>query len=562
MALVEWFVKVLHDRPEVTFFVTITIGYAIGRLRIGSFTLGAVTGVLLAGVLVGQLGITLPASLKQVFFLLFLFSIGYRTGPQFFRGLRKDGLAQAALAIVFSVVGLAVAYTIARMAGYEAGTAAGLIAGSLTESATIGTAGDAISNLPISKEAQAHLANQIPVAFAVTYLVGVIVAAWFLAQIGPRLLGVDLAAECRDYEEKMSGGERLDTFSAWRTFDIRTFRIDPGSVLLGCSVREVESLVKGARLHVDRIRRDQQIESPGPEYILKAGDVIAIAGRHEVIVDSGSKFGTEVADKDLAQAALDVVDVVVTEKAIDGMALAELAEEPFARGVFLRGISRSGVAILVTPATTVERGDVLSIVGKPERTKAAIDAIGVADRVTDVTDMVFVGLGIFIGAVVGIPALRFGALELGLSESVGVLLGGLVFGWLRSLRPIFGRIPGPTLWLFESLGLTGFIAVVGLSAGPDFVRGLQDSGLTLVLAALVVVISAQFVTLMVGRHVFHLHPGILLGVCAGAGTATPALAAVQEVAKSAVPTLGYGVSYAVGNVLLALWGTVIVLLLR
>jgi putative transport protein len=562
MALVEWFVKVLHDRPEVTFFVTITIGYAIGRLRIGSFTLGAVTGVLLAGVLVGQLGITLPASLKQVFFLLFLFSIGYRTGPQFFRGLRKDGLAQAALALVFSVVGLGVAYTIARMAGYEAGTAAGLIAGSLTESATIGTAGDAISNLPISKEAQAHLANQIPVAFAVTYLVGVIVAAWFLAQIGPRLLGVDLAAECRDYEEKMSGGEKLDTFSAWRTFDIRTFRINPGSVLLGCSVREVESLVKGARLHVDRVRRDQQIESPGPGYILKAGDVIAIAGRHEVIVDRGATFGTEVADKDLAQAVLDVVDVVVTQKTIDGMALAELSEQPFARGVFLRSISRSGVSIPVTPATTAERGDVLSIVGKPERTKAAIEAIGVADRVTDVTDMVFVGLGIFIGAVVGIPALRFGALELGLSESVGVLLGGLVFGWLRSWRPIFGRIPGPTLWLFESLGLTGFIAVVGLSAGPDFVRGLQESGLTLVLAALAVVITAQFVTLMVGRHVFHLHPGILLGICAGAGTATPALAAVQEVAKSAVPTLGYGVSYAVGNVLLALWGTVIVLLLR
>ena len=133
MALVEWIVKVLHERPEVTFFVTITIGYAIGRLRIGSFTLGAVTGVLLAGVLVGQLGITLPASLKQVFFLLFLFSIGYRTGPQFFRGLKKDGLAQAALAVVFSVVGLAVAYTIARLAGYESGTAAGLIAGSLTE---------------------------------------------------------------------------------------------------------------------------------------------------------------------------------------------------------------------------------------------------------------------------------------------------------------------------------------------------------------------------------------------------------------------------------------------
>jgi len=562
VGLVEWFVKLLHDRPEVAFFLTITIGYAIGRLRIGSFTLGAVTGVLLAGVLVGQLGVTLPASLKQVFFLLFLFSIGYRTGPQFFRGLKKDGLVQAGLAVVFSVVGLVAAYTIARMAGYEAGTAAGLIAGSLTESATIGTAGDAIANLPISKEAQAHLTNQIPVAFAVTYLVGVIAGAWFLAQIGPRLLGVDLAAECRAYEEKMSGGEKLDTFSAWRTFDIRTFRLDAGSALIGRSVREIETVVEGGRFHVDRVRRGTQMESPGPDYIMKAGDVVAIAGRHELIVNRGPTFGMEVTDRDLAQATLDVVDVVITQKAIDGLALVELAEQPFARGVFLRGISRSGVAIPVTPATIVERGDVLSIVGKPERTKAAIEAIGVADRVRDVTDMVFVGLGIFIGAVVGIPALRWGALELGLSESVGVLLGGLVFGWLRSLRPIFGRIPSPTLWLFESLGLTGFIAVVGLSAGPDFVRGLQESGLTLALAALVLVITAQFATLMVGRYLFHMHPGILLGACAGAGTATPALAAVQEVAKSPVPTLGYGVSYAVGNVLLALWGTVIVFLLR
>ena len=345
-------------------------------------------------------------------------------------------------------------------------------------------------------------------------------------------------------------------------FDIRTFRIDPGSALIGQAVREVESPAQGGRFHVDRVRRGQQIETPGPEYVLKIDDVISLAGRHELIVERSHTFGTEVSDRDLAQSALDVVDVVVTQKSVDGMTLADLAAQSFASGVFLRSIHRSGVSIPVTPTTTVERGDVLSIVGKPERTKEAIKEIGVADRVSDVTDMVFVGLGIFIGAFVGIPALQFGALELGLSESVGVLLGGLVFGWLRSLRPIFSRIPSPTLWLFESLGLTGFIAVVGLSAGPDFVRGLQESGLTLVVAALLVVVSSQFVTLMVGRYVFHMHPGILLGACAGAGTATPALAAVQEVAKSAVPTLGYGVSYAVGNVLLALWGTVIVFLLR
>ena len=103
--MIDWFVAQLREHPELAFFVTITLGYAIGRLRIGSFTLGAVTGVLLAGVLVGQLGITLPGAIKQIFFLLFLFSIGYRTGPQFFQGLKKDGLAQAALSAIFSASG-------------------------------------------------------------------------------------------------------------------------------------------------------------------------------------------------------------------------------------------------------------------------------------------------------------------------------------------------------------------------------------------------------------------------------------------------------------------------
>jgi putative transport protein len=126
----------------------------------------------------------------------------------------------------------------------------------------------------------------------------------------------------------------------------------------------------------------------------------------------------------------------------------------------------------------------------------------------------------------------------------------------------FGRVPAATLWVFESVGLAGFVAVVGLNAGPDFVAGVRTSGASLLAAGLVTVIVPHFVGVVLGRWVFRVHPGILLGVCAGAGTATPALAAIQEAAKSSVPTLGYGLSYAVGNVLLALWGAVIVTLLR
>ena len=191
--MVQWFLEVLHHHPEVTFFLVLGLGYVLGKLRLGSFTLGAVTGTLLAGVIVGQLGVTVSGDVKQCFFLLFLFSIGFRTGPQFFRGLKSDGLKEAALAAFVATMGLAVAYVTSRLLSYDAGTSAGLIAGSLTESATIGTAGDAIARLPLPEAGRAALANNIPVAFAVTYLIGVIGAAWMLSQLGPRIMRVNLA---------------------------------------------------------------------------------------------------------------------------------------------------------------------------------------------------------------------------------------------------------------------------------------------------------------------------------------------------------------------------------
>ena len=199
-------IGVLRHHPEVTFFLVLGIGYLLGKLKLGSFTLGAVTGTLLAGVVVGQLGVQVSGEVKQCFFLLFLFSIGFRTGPQFFRGLRSDGLQQAALSAIVATTGLIVAYVVSRLFSYDAGTAAGVIAGSLTESATIGTASDAIARLGLAGADTAAMTNRIPVAFAVTYLIGVVGAAWFLAQLAPRIMGVDLAEECRRYEQEMRGG--------------------------------------------------------------------------------------------------------------------------------------------------------------------------------------------------------------------------------------------------------------------------------------------------------------------------------------------------------------------
>jgi putative transport protein len=561
--MVSGLTRVLTRHPEVTFFLVLGIGYLLGKVKLGKFTLGAVTGTLLAGVAIGQLGVQVSGEVKQSFFLLFLFSIGFRTGPQFFRGLKSEGLQQAALSVIVATTGLLIAYGVSRVLGYDAGTAAGVIAGALTESATIGTASEAIGRLGLPEAEAQSLINQIPVAFAVTYLIGVVGAAWFLSQLAPRIMGVDLAAECRRYEERMQGGVQ-QAATARRDIEYRAYALPAGSPLIGKRIGELEQAA-GARIFVERVRRGTQLLEPDQAMALHEGDTLAITGRREALIDRIDEQGLgilEVDDRPLLEVAADVVDVVVTAEDVDGHTLAQLAEDERVRSVYLRGITRSGVPVPMLPATVVNRGDVVSLVGPAHRVAAATKWIGVPDRPTDVTDMVLVAFGIVAGALVGIPALMIGGIELGLSLPVGVLLGGLVCGWLRSSYPrAFGRIPGPTLWVFESIGLAGFVAVVGLNAGPDFVSGLRTSGLTLVLAGLATVMIPHLVGVLVGRWVFKMEPGVLLGVCAGAGTATPALAAIQEAAKSSVPTLGYGISYAVGNVLLALWGTVIVALL-
>ena len=557
-----WIQGILQAHPEIAFFLVLGLGYLFGKIALGSFKLGAVTGTLLAGVLVGQLGVSLPNEVKQCFFLLFLFSIGFRTGPQFFRGLKSDGLAHAALAAIVATTGLVVAFIVAKAFGYDAGTAAGLVAGALTESATIGTAMDAIARLDLSTAERAALANNIPVAFAVTYLVGVIGAAWVLSQLAPRLLRVDLAEECRKLEEEMRGGVSAQ-HSARREFEFRAYAVDPGSGLVGRSLADLEALAP--RIFVEQVRRRGDIVASRDVPVLREGDVVAVAGRRTTLVEVLEAPGSglrEVDDRELLEVPSDVVDVVVTNKAIEGRTLADLALDEASRGVFLRTITRAGTDLGRLADTIVHRGDVLTLVGSAASTTRAIEAIGVADRVTDVTDMMVVATGIVAGALIGLPALHIGGVEIGLSLPVGVLLGGLVCGWLRSVRPsLFGQIPGPTLWIFESIGLAGFVAVVGLNAGPDFVQGLKESGLSLLLAGTLTVSIALLLGVLVGRWIFKMHPGVLLGVCAGACTATPALAAIQEAAKSTVPSMGYGVAYAVGNVMLAIWGTVIVALM-
>lgn len=562
--MVQWFFTTLRTYPEIAIFLTLALGYYFGKFTFKGIGLGAVTATLLAGVLIGQIGITISPPLKATVFLLFLFAVGYAVGPQFVRGVAKDGLPQAIFAAVQCALCLAIPVGIAKMAGYDLGYSAGLYAGSQTISASMGLATDAINRLGLTPEKTKTLLDGMPIAYAVTYMFGTVGSALVIALLGPKLLRIDLPAACKEYEEKHGGTKDMGgSGSAWHRWELRAFRVQPGGRAVGLRASEAEALVPDARIFISRVRRNGTIEEATSDTMLAEGDVAAVAGARDVLVKVLGEKANEVDDPDLLNVPIAGVDVYVTNKAVNGITLAELAKRPAARGVFLRKITRGATAttIPILPNTKVERGDILTLVGRTQDISAATKMLGVADNATDVADVAFIGAAIVIGALIGAVVLKIGGVPLTLSTAGGALIAGLVGGWLRSVKPSFGRIPSPTIWFMNSVGLNIFIAIVGISAGPGFINGLKTQGIGLFLWGALATTAPLIIGMFIAKYVFRFHDALTLGIVSGARTTTASLGLVCDLGKSQVPALGYTVTYAVGNTLLTIWGMIVIMLM-
>lgn len=552
--------------PEMAIFLTIGIGFWIGQLKYKSFTLGTVTSVLLVGVLVGQMDIAIPGPIKSVFFLLFLFVIGYSVGPQFFQSLRSDGIHQVIFACVLCVLCLVVTVVIAKILGYNPGEAIGLFAGAQTISAVIGVGTDTINTLGASAADKQAWINIMPVCYAVTYIFGTIGSAYILGTLGPKLLGgIDkVRKETKELEEqlqKSSIGEDPAFVDANRPVVFRAYKVDTNWFDTPRSVSEIEGKMQsmGRRIFVDRVRIDGKIVEETPDLKIKKGDEIVLSGRRETVIQDESWVGEEINDPELLTFPVESIMVLLTKKTACGMTVEELRRQKFMHGILIKSIKRSGVEIPVLPGLKLQTGDLLQIMGMTREVSTAAPLLGYIDRPTNKTDLIFVGLGILIGGIVGALTLRLGGIPISLSTSGGALIAGLFFGWLRTKHPTFGRIPEPAVWILNNLGLNMFIAVIGITAGPTFLEGIKEAGFMLFVAGVLATSIPLLLGIWVGNKIFKFHPAINLGCNAGSRTTTAALGAIQESLDSTIPALGYTVTYAIGNTLLILWGVVIVL---
>jgi putative transport protein len=556
MDLIKW---VIATAPEIFLLLAIAIGTVLGRQKFFGFSIGTTACILIVSVILGQLGtFTIPALLKTVLFSLFVFTIGYRSGPEFFASLSVRTLAQVAMALVLGLTGLILVLIFAFTLGLDPGTAAGLASGSLTQSSMIGTASSALSQIGLPEKVLNQQLANIAAGYAVTYVLGYILTLLFVPFVAPRLMGVNLKAEAAKLEDELSGGAAPKNENlAYRKFQARAYRVSSAA---GRTVKEIEQEI-GRRSVVERIVRNGTDIEPRMDTVLMAGDDIVVAGPTAAIVAARPVIGNEIdADEILRAIPGNVVEVLITERQLHGRSLQEVADRvgDNARGVFLRALTRVGREVPLSPDTRIYVGDVMTLVGSTRNIERAASKVGQVLGSGDRTDIAFLAAGVAFGLLAGLVSVKFGSIALTLGGGGGALVAGLVCGWYRSRQPTVGALPPAAQQILVDIGLGGFIAAIGLGNGQAAWSAIQAHGLLLVGMGIVVTVVPLIVATLFAHRILRMNPVIICGALAGAMTVDAAVTGACDVAESQTPVLGVAVPYAVGNVLLTVLGPIIV----
>jgi putative transport protein len=560
--VIEQLATLLHDVPALSLFLSILLGTIIGRFHFKGVGFGSVVGTLIAGIVIGILARPeLPELLRWSFFYLFLFSIGYSVGPQFFGSLKKEALPQIALALIVAISGLVAVVTVTAAFGFDEGLAVGLLSGAMTQSAALGTGVSAIAELAIPEEAKARLIANAPLADAITYGFGDLGLILFLTWLGPLIMRADLKREAKALEKELSAGKPATAAPSGTHYGLRAYRIE-NALAVGSTVKALEERYAEGRLSVQRVQRGADLLEPDPALALSYGDCLVVSARRGALSVAARDIGPEIDDPELLSVPVKAAAVVVTKPVVNGRTIGELAQDPDARGVYLESVQRGTELIPRQPWTVLERGDILHITGAPGDVQRAGEHIGFVERDPSRTDLAFLAGGICAGILLGLLKLEAGGVVLGLGTAGSILVIGLAGGWARSRYPVFGAIPEPAQRLLMDVGLIVFIAVVGLHAGPHAVEAYHASGgaffARIFVAGLIVTTVPLAAGTILGRYVLKLSPLMLLGGLAGAQTCTPGLTALREASDSNVGSLAYTVPYAIGNILLTIWGPVVV----
>lgn len=553
----------LKNQPLIALFVCIALGYLIGKLRIKSFKLGGIAGTLIVSVVLGQIGIDLDPSVRGVFFALFIYAVGFQGGPQFFRALNRRSLNQLLSAILTCVLGLITVLVAAWIFGLDRGLAAGLAAGGLTQSAIIGTAGDAIVKLGLSAAETKDMQSNVAVGYAVTYIFGslgpILLISWFF----PMIRRWDVRKEAVSLAARLSGGHpelEAGQFNGVRRSVTRCFRVTDDAWIAGKTCGDADREL--AQVSVEATVRNGTRTEAAPEVRIQAGDLLIVTGTSGAMGTLASRLGTETQPPEGLIEVEETREIVLTNRALVGATLGSVHEKLNAAadyGVFFSGVRRAGRDLPSLQNVELHRGDELLAVGRPADLDRAQRQLGYSISRAAATDFVFFGVGIALGMLIGLIEIPLFGVSVSIGSGGGCLISGLVFGWLRGVHPRFASLPTGASNFLRDFGLAAFVGAVGLGAGAQALSAIQQSGLTLLLLGVAVTIIPTVLSFFASYYILRItNPIELLASIAGGRSANPAFAALMNKAGNATPVVPFTITYAVANVLLTLWGPVIV----
>lgn len=559
----EMLYELIAGNAILLLFLVLAIGFVIGNAKVGSFQLGPVAGVLIGGLLLGNFGFESSPEIQSFGFVLFMFSVGYQAGPRFIQALKKDGRRYLAIAIIVSLTGFGLAYGLSKALKFEPGISAGILAGSLTSTPTLAAADDAAMNadpMLFNGLSIEQVRTNINTSYAITYIFG-LVGLILVIRLLPGMLKIDLVDEADKLEKEDASSAGHAVFSPTDII-VRAFELT-NPKFAGVPLKELYDRAK-IQFTIQKIKRNGELIKPSLDTELQIGDHISVVG----VIDertikqlqlSKEGLGPQVRDPELLRFDPETVRICITHKTANGTLLGDLVT-PLQYGSFVSRIVRMGIDMEVTATTELHRGDVLHLTGPSAGLEALGNRLGHIERTIEQTDLSTVSWAIVFGIIFGAFAIKVAGVSIGLGTAGGLLVAGLLIGYLRSLFPVFGRLPDGARWVFTELGLLIFMAGVGLRGGAGLIETLQQSGFALLGAGVTITLVPLFIAYFYGRKVLKMNPLMLLGAIVGAMTSGGALSVINDQSKSTIAGIGYTGAYAFANVLLTIAGALIILL--
>ncbi|TMV02080.1 aspartate-alanine antiporter [Brucella haematophila] len=559
----QWLQSVFEQAPEIALFLSLAGGYALGKIHFGKFQLGGVAGSLLVAVVISQVGVHIDNGVKAVLFALFIYAVGFESGPQFFRSLGRQSLREIAMAAVLAISGLVTVVVLARIFGLDKGLAAGIAAGGLTQSAIIGTASSAISKLGLAADEVQRLQANVAVGYAVTYIFGSFGAILVCVNLLPKFMGRTIRDDAIKAEAELLAGIRLlgpNEQEAAPDLVGRIYQVDKAA---GKTVAEIEAKTSiDNSITVERVKRANKIIGVSPDLKLETNDIVLIVGRRTGVVTLGNELGSELQSSNGMDVIVAIRDVTITAPDFVGKSVADIKQHissELRHGIYVIGVKRADKPLPLKADTVIAAGDVVSLYGTDQDLQRVASSIGPVIVVSDKTDFVFHGLGIAVGLLIGLAVIRLGSIPLTLGSGGGALLSGLLFGWYRSRNMAIGNMPTAASTLLRDLGLAGFVAVVGLQSGLQAVQTIVSSGLSIFLIGVVVTILPLIITMLFGRYVLKYdNVAVFAGALSGSRSANPAFGEILDKAGNSIPTTPFAITYALANVFLTLLGPLVV----